>query len=92
MPGGGPGWCLSRQVRKVISGVAADRDWARQVWQDLLPYAPGTGSYVNFMNDYEADRVRASYGPAKYQRLAQVKAAYDPGNVFHRNPNINPAG
>ena len=72
--------------------LAADRDWARQTWQDLLPYAPGTGSYVNFMNDYEADRVRASYGPAKYQRLAQVKAAYDPGNVFHRNPNINPAG
>ncbi len=72
--------------------LAADRDWARQVWQDLLPYAAGTGSYVNFLNDYEADRVRASYGPAKYQRLAQVKAAYDPGNVFHRNPNINPAG
>ncbi len=72
--------------------LAADRDWARKIWQDLLPYAPGTGSYVNFMNDYEADRVRASYGPAKYQRLAQVKAAYDPGNVFHRNPNINPAG
>ncbi len=72
--------------------LAADRGWVRRVWQDLLPYAPGTGSYVNFMNDYEADRVRASYGPAKYQRLAQVKAAYDPGNVFHRNPNINPAG
>ena len=72
--------------------LAADRDWARQVWQDLLPHAPGAGSYVNFMNDYEADRVRASYGPAKYQRLAQVKATYDPGNVFHRNPNINPAG
>jgi FAD/FMN-containing dehydrogenase len=72
--------------------LAADRGWVRRVWQDLLPYAPGTGSYVNFMNDYEADRVRASYGPAKYQRLAQVKAAYDPGNVFHRNPNIDPAG
>ena len=72
--------------------LAADRDWARQVWQDLLPYAPGTGSYVNFMTDYEADRVRATYGPDKYQRLAQVKATYDPGNVFHRNPNITPAG
>ncbi len=72
--------------------LAADRGWVRRVWQDLLPYAPGTGGYVNFMNDYEADRVRASYGPAKYQRLAQVKAAYDPGNVFHRNPNIDPAG
>ena len=72
--------------------LAADRHWARQTWQQLLPHATGPGSYVNFMNDYEADRVRASYGPAKYQRLAQVKAAYDPGNAFHRNPNINPAG
>ena len=71
--------------------LAADRDWARQLWQDLLPHAPGIGSYVNFMTDYEANRVKASYGPAKYQRLAQVKAAYDPGNVFHRNPNITPA-
>ena len=71
--------------------LAADRDWARQLWQDLLPHAPGIGSYVNFMTDYEADRVKASYGPAKYERLAQVKAAYDPSNVFHRNPNITPA-
>jgi Berberine and berberine like len=72
--------------------LAADRDWARQLWADLLPYSPGPGGYVNLMADYEADRVRASYGPAKYQRLAKVKAAYDPGNVFHRNANINPAG
>ncbi len=72
--------------------LAADRAWARQLWQDLLPYSQGPGSYVNFMTEYEADRVKASYGPAKYQRLAQVKAAYDPGNVFHRNPNITPAG
>ncbi len=71
--------------------LAADRDWARQLWTDLLPHAPGAGSYVNFMHDYEADRVKASYGPAKYRRLAKIKAAYDPGNIFHRNPNINPA-
>jgi hypothetical protein len=72
--------------------LAADRDWARQLWAGLLPYSQGPGGYVNLMADYEADRVRASYGPAKYQRLTQIKAAYDPGNVFHRNANINPAG
>jgi Berberine and berberine like len=72
--------------------LAADRDWARQLWAGLLPHAHNTATYVNFMHDYDADRVRASYGPAKYQRLAKVKAACDPGNIFHRNPNINPAG
>jgi FAD/FMN-containing dehydrogenase len=71
--------------------LAAERDWARELWQDLLPYSQGPGGYVNLMADYDADRVKASYGPAKYQRLAQIKAAYDPRNVFHRNPNISPA-
>ena len=46
--------------------LAADRDWARQLWTGLLPYSQGPGSYVNLMADYDADRVRASYGPAKY--------------------------
>ncbi|MGB8961611.1 MAG: BBE domain-containing protein [Pseudonocardiaceae bacterium] len=51
----------------------------------------GAGSYVNAMPEVEDDRVRASYGPAKYERMARVKAAHDPDNVFHLNANIKPA-
>ena len=72
--------------------LAADRDWVRQSWERLLPHATGPGSYVNFMTEYETDRVRASYGTAKYERLAKIKSLYDPDNIFHRNPNISPSG
>jgi FAD/FMN-containing dehydrogenase len=72
--------------------MAADREWVRALWEALRPLAAGSGSYVNFMTDYEEDRVRAAYGPAKYARLAAVKAKYDPGNVLHRNANIRPGG
>jgi FAD/FMN-containing dehydrogenase len=48
-------------------------------------------TYVNAMTEYDEERVRASYGAAKYGRLASIKGRYDPGNVFHRNINIKPA-
>jgi hypothetical protein len=69
----------------------ADRDWARSCWQALQPHARGIGCYVNGITQFEQDRVLASYGPAKYGRLARIKARYDPENVFHRNANITPA-
>jgi FAD/FMN-containing dehydrogenase len=46
---------------------------------------------VNFLGEGEgADRVRASYGD-NYDRLTQIKATYDPTNLFHVNQNIPPA-
>ena len=59
--------------------------------QALQPHARGIGSYVNAMVELEEDRIRASYGPAKYARLAEIKRRYDPDNLFHLNANIHPA-
>ncbi|MEP6892474.1 MAG: FAD-binding oxidoreductase [Gaiellaceae bacterium] len=66
------------------------RDWAVGYWEDLHPYSAG-GAYVNFMMDEGQERVKATYG-ANYDRLARVKATYDPDNVFRVNQNIQPAG
>ena len=68
----------------------AERSWVRAYWSALLPHATGSGGYVNFMTEYDEDRVRNSYGP-KYERLQEIKATFDPDNVFHLNPNIKPA-
>ncbi|WP_206792234.1 FAD-binding oxidoreductase [Amycolatopsis sp. MtRt-6] len=70
---------------------AVDRAWVREFWEALVPFSSNSAGYVNFMVEYEADRVRMSYGPEKYARLARIKAAYDPRNVFHHNANIPPA-
>ena len=47
------------------------------------------GSFLNFLGD--AARTQDAYTAADYRRLREVKAAYDPGNVFAANHNIPPA-
>jgi FAD/FMN-containing dehydrogenase len=47
------------------------------------------GGYINFASGDEGGRIRDNYG-ANYDRLVEVKRAYDPGNVFHVNQNIAP--
>jgi FAD/FMN-containing dehydrogenase len=63
--------------------------WARGVCADMRPWATG-GVYLNFVGDEGADRVAAGYGQANYDRLARVKAEYDPDNLFHLHHNIKP--
>ncbi|MGZ8414612.1 MAG: FAD-binding oxidoreductase [Gemmatirosa sp.] len=64
--------------------------WARDVATVTAPYAASGGAYVNFMTADEPHRVRAAYG-ANYDRLATIKAKYDPDNVFRVNQNVKPA-
>jgi hypothetical protein len=70
---------------------AKDREWTREFWSALQPHSLGIGDYINSMVEFEDDRILASYGPEKYGRLSQIKAIYDPENIFHRNVNIPPA-
>jgi FAD/FMN-containing dehydrogenase len=88
----------SRNTRYVVNisgtstepdGFASEREWVRSYWSALVEHAVGPGSYVNFMSEYDENRVRNAYG-SKYERLQQIKTAYDPDNVFHLNANIKP--
>jgi FAD/FMN-containing dehydrogenase len=48
------------------------------------------GAYVNFLGDEGEASVHAAYPGATWDRLRQVKAKYDPGNLFRLNQNIPP--
>jgi len=78
----------------VITGVDSDpkkadalKAWGRAYWKAVHPFNL-EGAYVNFMMDDEAEgRIQATYGD-NYERLASVKAKYDPKNLFRVNQNI----
>ena len=65
--------------------------WARDVCADMREWSTG-GVYLNFIGDEGEDRIVAGYGGREvYDRLAAVKAEYDPGNLFRSNHNVAPA-
>jgi hypothetical protein len=79
----------------VYAGVDPDpanveriRRWSVDYFEALHQYSAG-GAYVNMMMDEGQERVRASYR-GNYDRLAEIKATYDPDNVFRVNQNIVP--
>ena len=70
----------------------ADRDrrrvWVHEFSHALQPHEEG--AYVGFLTDDGEARIRAAYPGATWDRLARIKAAYDPTNLFRLNQNIAP--
>lgn len=65
--------------------------WVKGVRAELSPFTVG-GAYLNFTGDEGRERTVAGYGgEANYRRLAQIKAQFDPDNIFRLNHNIEPA-
>jgi FAD/FMN-containing dehydrogenase len=64
--------------------------WTRETYEAMEPFLSGL-RYVNYLGDDETgdEPIRAAFGP-NYERLVDVKTAYDPDNVFHLNQNIRP--
>lgn len=77
-----PGWTDPTDDEELMG-------WARDFQQAMAPHATG-GVYVNLLGRDEGDRVPAAYG-ANFERLARLKAQYDPENLFRVNHNILPA-
>ena len=72
---------------------AADTDanirWTRDFWTAMQPFL-ADAVYVNYLGEVNDEGVRAAYGK-KYERLAALKAKYDPTNFFRMNQNIKPS-
>jgi len=98
VPGKATAWSArDATFSMVIAGIGSDptqadalKAWGRAYWKVVHPFNL-EGAYVNFMMDDEAsDRIPATYGE-NFARLVQVKATYDPQNLFRVNQNIEPA-
>jgi FAD/FMN-containing dehydrogenase len=72
--------------------TAANIAWTRATHAALEPFFTSR-RYSNYLEHDDVGRewARASFG-ANYERLAQVKATYDPSNLFRLNVNVEPAG
>jgi FAD/FMN-containing dehydrogenase len=67
----------------------ANIEWAREAWNDMRSFSTG-GTYLNFLTaDEGPERTEAAFGKG-FRRLAEVKATWDPQNVFRTNRNIIP--
>jgi FAD/FMN-containing dehydrogenase len=89
----------AHRTNRIMVNVAAFYDGpedrvVRAAWVDGVVAGLSQGddaAYVNFLMDEGPERVRAAYPGATWDRLAAVKATYDPENFFQRNQNVPPA-
>jgi FAD/FMN-containing dehydrogenase len=63
--------------------------WARDFFDAMQPHSGGR-VYLNFLGEEGGTRVRQAYGARTYERLVELKRAYDPTNFFRLNQNIAP--
>ena len=75
-------------ISETAEGFDEEREWSRAFSAALQPHQ--TGVYVNFLMEEGEQRVRDAYGQPKYDRLKELKARWDPGNLFRLNQNIPP--
>lgn len=89
---------FAHRQSKIMVNLAAlysqpDEKAAHESWVDEFAVAlrqEDGGAYVNFLGDEGEARVRAAYPKATWDRLAAIKARYDPSNFFRLNQNIPP--
>lgn len=90
---------FAHRNRRVLVNVAAlygspDEAVVHETWASRLAMAlrqGATGAYVGFLGNEGQERVREAYPGQTWQRLAEVKARYDPANLFRLNQNITPS-
>jgi FAD binding domain/Berberine and berberine like len=68
--------------------IRAAEDWLSRSWSLAHPFGTG-GVYPNFP-DPDLDDALVAYHGANLNRLMQVKARYDPGNLFHFHQSVQP--
>ena len=74
--------CTARSFPTTRAGSRASRRELKQ---------GDDGAYVGFLGDEGDERIRAAYPGRTWERLAAIKARYDPENVFRLNQNVPPA-
>ena len=79
----------NRSANFSVTAFGSDRDRVNAEWDQLYPHF--SGLYVNFETDLRPERLDDAYPGPTMTRLRELKARYDPDNVFRDNFIVAPA-